>query len=154
MIQFLRTILFAIAMLVTNQSAAWEPNEVLADSALESRAREISAQLRCLVCQNQSIEDSSADLAKDLRLLVRERLTAGDSNDEIFSFLVARYGDFILLKPKLAMNTLLLWGLPLFLLIIGALIIFRSVRKQTISNQNNELSGIEKANIAQILDEQ
>jgi cytochrome c-type biogenesis protein CcmH len=154
MIQFLRTILFAIALLVTNQSVAWEPSEVLADPALESRAREISAQLRCLVCQNQSIDDSSADLAKDLRLLVRERLTAGDSDDDVFSFLVARYGNFILLKPKLAINTLLLWGLPLLLLIIGGFIIFRSVRKQTIPSQNNDLSGVEKAKIAQILDEQ
>lgn len=148
-------IMFIVAgLLIANQSFAWEPNEVLANPALETRAREISAQLRCLVCQNQSIDDSDADLAKDLRLLVRERLIAGDSNDAVFSYLVARYGNFILLKPKLAMNTLLLWGLPLLLLVIGGFTIFRSVRKRALPSQNNDLSSVEKAKIAQILDEQ
>jgi cytochrome c-type biogenesis protein CcmH len=149
-----RVIFIVAGLLIANQSFAWEPNEVLANPALETRARKISAQLRCLVCQNQSIDDSDADLAKDLRLLVRERLTAGDSDEAVFAYLVARYGNFILLKPKFAMNTLLLWGLPVLLLVMGGFIIFRSVRKRSLLSQNNDLSSVEKAKIAQIMDEQ
>ena len=89
-----------------------QPDEQLADPALEARARDISGGLRCLVCQNQSIDDSDAPLARDLRLLVRERLTAGDSDDGVRDYLVARYGDFILLKPPFEMATLLLWLTP------------------------------------------
>lgn len=90
---------------------AWavNPDEILADPVLEERAREISKGLRCLVCQNQSIDDSDADLAKDLRVLVRERLTAGNTNDQVIEFVVARYGDFVLLKPPFKMGTLALW---------------------------------------------
>jgi cytochrome c-type biogenesis protein CcmH len=95
---------------------AVEPDEVLPDATLESRARHLSAELRCLVCQNQSIDDSNAPLAKDLRLLVRERLTAGDSDDAVLDFVVARYGSFVLLKPPLGPETILLWAAPLVLL--------------------------------------
>ena len=98
---------------------AIEPGEALKDPALESRARALSSELRCLVCQNQSIDDSQAPLAKDLRLLVRERLTAGDSDTQVLDYLKARYGDFVLLKPPLKAGTLLLWGTPLIVLLAG-----------------------------------
>ena len=102
--------------LLAGPALAVEPGEALADAALESRARAISAGLRCLVCQNQSIDDSNATLAKDLRLLVRERLSAGDSDPQVRDFLVARYGDFVLLRPPVNGRTLLLWLAPLLCL--------------------------------------
>lgn len=98
---------------------AVKPDEVMTDPAKEKRAREISAGLRCVVCQNQSIDDSDAPLARDLRLLVRERLKAGDSNAQVLDFVVARYGDFVLLKPPFNMQTLFLWLAPLFVLLGG-----------------------------------
>ena len=98
---------------------AVEPDEILANQKLEARARAISAQLRCMVCQNESIDESGADLARDLRLLVRERLKAGDSDDQIRSFLVQRYGDFILLKPPFKPQTWLLWSTPFLILLLG-----------------------------------
>ena len=99
----------AMALLAACPAHAVEPDEVLQDPALEARARTISEGLRCLVCQNQSIDDSEAPLAKDLRLLVRERLKAGDSNEQIVDFIVARYGEFVLLKPRFEPHTLVLW---------------------------------------------
>ena len=102
-------------------TAATGPGEVLADPALEARARNLTKQLRCLVCQNQSIDDSDADLARDLRRLVRERLRAGDTDQEVIAFMTARYGDFVLLKPSVRPGTYLLWfGPPLVLLAAGA----------------------------------
>jgi cytochrome c-type biogenesis protein CcmH len=98
---------------------AVSPDEMLADSALEQRARDISSGLRCLVCQNQSIDDSDADLAKDLRVLVRERLVAGDSDEAVRQFLVDRYGEFVLLNPRVNNHTLLLWGAAPVLLLLG-----------------------------------
>ncbi len=113
-------LLFVLAPLVPMAAHAVQPGEVLEDPALEARARALSAHLRCLVCQNQSIDDSDAPLAKDLRLLVRERLTAGDSDTEVTNFLVARYGEFVLLKPPFGTHTLLLWLTPLLLLAAAA----------------------------------
>src|SRR3712207_3954129 len=111
-----------VASLLFGASAfAVQPGEVLKDPALEKRAREISAGLRCLVCQNQSIDDSDAQLAKDLRLLVRERLVAGDTNDQVENFLVQRYGEFVLLKPTFGAHTLLLWLTPALVLILGGI---------------------------------
>ena len=101
------------------QAIAFLPDEVLADPALELRARALSKELRCMVCQNQSIDDSDAPLARDLRLLVRERLQAGDSDKQVMDFLVARYGEFVLLKPRFNANTALLWLSPLALLLLG-----------------------------------
>jgi len=98
---------------------AVQPGEILADPALEQRARELSVELRCLVCQNQSIDDSNAPLARDLRLVVRERLVAGDTNDQVMRYVVDRYGEFILLRPPLRMGTLLLWITPLVVLGAG-----------------------------------
>jgi cytochrome c-type biogenesis protein CcmH len=115
-----------MALLAPAGARAVEPDEVLSDVALETRARHLSAELRCLVCQNQSIDDSNAPLAKDLRLLVRERLVAGDSDDAVLDFVVARYGSFVLLKPPLGPETLLLWMTPLVLLVgIGTGILLR-----------------------------
>ena len=99
---------------------AVQPDEILADAALEGRARALSKELRCMVCQNQSIDDSDAPLARDLRVLVRERLQAGDSDRQVIDFLVARYGEFVLLKPRFSLHTALLWLGPLAVLLIGA----------------------------------
>ena len=102
-----------------------QPDEMLADPVLEARARTISAELRCLVCQNQSIDDSNAPLARDLRILVRERLSAGASDSEVLSFIVDRYGEFVLLKPRFALHTLILWLVPPLALLAGALALWR-----------------------------
>ena len=130
------------------------PNEVLADPALELRARTISAELRCLVCQNQSIDNSDADLAKDLRLLVREHLKAGESDAQIYDFLVARYGEFVLLKPRFQQRTFILWLTPVFLLISGALILLFKFRKTNISNAIPELSDSEKERLAKLVSQE
>jgi cytochrome c-type biogenesis protein CcmH len=104
---------FAIAIMVGSSAAyAVQPDEIMSDPAKEARARDLSRELRCMVCQNQSIDDSEAPLARDLRLLVRERIAAGDSDAQVIDFLVARYGEFVLLKPRLEPHTLLLWLLP------------------------------------------
>jgi cytochrome c-type biogenesis protein CcmH len=115
-------------VLAVPPAAAVDPDEMLADPALEARARSISQVLRCLVCQNQSIDESNAALAKDLRLIVRERLRAGDSNATVLAFVEARYGEFVLLRPKLNAHTLLLWLAPLLLLAATAVGVFRRTR--------------------------
>ncbi len=121
-------VLFALAM--SGASLAVQPDEVLKDPTLEARARDLSRELRCMVCQNQSIDDSEAPLARDLRLLVRERLTKGDSDRQVLDFLVARYGEFVLLKPRLEWQTLLLWGLPPAVLLIGIVALFVQIRRR------------------------
>ncbi len=127
--------LFALSTplaLVTSASAV-NPDEILADPVLEARARDISAELRCLVCQNQSIDDSDAPLARDLRLLVRERLLEGDADSEVFEFIVARYGEFVLLKPYFGPHTIALWAtapVVLFLAIIAVVINLRRRRAE------------------------
>jgi cytochrome c-type biogenesis protein CcmH len=127
----MRARLFAIGALLALSAPAFavQPDEILPDAKLEQRARNISANLRCLVCQNQSIDDSDASLAKDLRLLVRERLKAGDSDPQVKEFLVARYGNFILLKPPFEWDTLLLWLSPFAILGLGAAAMFAARRK-------------------------
>ena len=125
---------FAIlaVLLAVSPAFALSPDEQLQDPALEHRARAISAHLRCLVCQNQSIDDSDAPLAKDLRTLVREQLTAGRSDAEIMDYVVARYGEYVLLKPRLSGGTMLLWGTPFaVLLIAGGAMLLRRRRAQT-----------------------
>jgi cytochrome c-type biogenesis protein CcmH len=111
-----------LALLVALAGPAWavRPDEALTDPALEARARALSAELRCMVCQNQSIDDSDAPLAHDLRLLVRERLAAGDTDSQVLDFLVARYGEFVLLKPRFSPHTAVLWIAPLAALLLGA----------------------------------
>ena len=122
------TFLYTIA--VSAASLAVQPDEVLKDPVLESRARDLSRELRCMVCQNQSIDDSEAPLARDLRLLVRERLTKGDSDGQVIDFLVARYGEFVLLKPRFEWQTLLLWGLPPAVLMVGIVALFVQIRRR------------------------
>ncbi len=112
-------LLFMLALAAPSASFAVQPDEILPDAGQELRARQISAGLRCLVCQNQSIDDSDAPLAKDLRMIVRERITAGDTDKGVLDYVVARYGNYVLLKPPLNMSTLLLWMSPLLLLIAG-----------------------------------
>jgi cytochrome c-type biogenesis protein CcmH len=109
---FLIACALAFVVLSSPNAYAVQPDEIMTDPAKEARARDLSRELRCMVCQNQSIDDSDAPLARDLRLLVRERIAAGDSNNQVIDFLVARYGEFVLLKPRLNLNTLLLWLLP------------------------------------------
>src|SRR5690606_2085150 len=99
---------------------AVNPDEVLSDPVLEKRARTISGELRCMVCQNESIDDSNAELARDLRILVRDRLKEGDSDEQVMDFIVDRYGEFVLLKPRLSARTIVLWGFPVVILLIGA----------------------------------
>jgi cytochrome c-type biogenesis protein CcmH len=131
---------------------AWEPSEVLNDPNLETRARELSAKLRCLVCQNQSIDDSSAELAKDLRVLVRERLVAGDTDDQVSEYLVSRYGEFILLKPKFGLNTIALWCAPALLLLAGGLVLLRSNKRSIQSVPEIILSAEDIIRLAKIVE--
>ena len=131
---------------------AVEPDEILPDPALEARARAISAGLRCMVCQNQSIDDSEADLAKDLRILIREKLKAGDGDDQIRAYLVQRYGDFILLKPPFEWGTLLLWLGPGLVLALGAGASAMAARRKAAEAAPAELSEAEKQRLAAILD--
>src|SRR5262249_17243619 len=120
-----------VLLLASGPSPAVQPDEILKDSVLESRARNLSRELRCMVCQNQSIDDSEAPLARDLRILVRERLTQGDSNQQVLDFLVARYGEFVLLKPRLEWHTLLLWGLPPMALVAGIIALLMMMRRSS-----------------------
>jgi len=118
------------ALFIGGAAHAVQPDEMLKDPALERRAREISAGLRCMVCQNQSIDDSNAPLARDLRLLVRERLLAGDTNQQVEDYLVQRYGEFVLLKPVFGGHTLLLWLAPALVLVLGAIGAYAALRRR------------------------
>jgi cytochrome c-type biogenesis protein CcmH len=129
----LRRLLFFIALLPVVLAApahAVKPDEMLADPALEARARTISEGLRCMVCQNQSIDESDADLARDLRILVRDRLKAGDSDRQVVDYIVSRYGEFVLLKPRFDLRNALLWATPALLLVIGGIVLVCSVRSR------------------------
>src|SRR6202158_3178691 len=129
-----KLIAVSIVLLLTAFAApsthAVQPDEIMADPAKESRARDLSRELRCMVCQNQSIDDSEAPLARDLRLLVRERIAAGDSDAQVIDFLVARYGEFVLLKPRLEPHTLLLWLLPPLARAGGGLVLWMHSRRR------------------------
>ncbi|HXQ07145.1 MAG TPA: cytochrome c-type biogenesis protein, partial [Bradyrhizobium sp.] len=119
MVWSVRIILVVLALVGATPLHAVQVDEILPDPALETRARAISHELRCMVCQNQSIDDSEAPLARDLRLLVRERLKAGDSDTQVVDFMVARYGEFVLLRPRMSWHTAILWGAPLTILVVG-----------------------------------
>lgn len=144
-------ILTCLLFLVPLMAKAVEPDEIMPDPKLEARARALSAELRCMVCQNESIDESHADLARDLRLLVRERLQAGDGDDQIRAFLVRRYGDFILLKPPFKLETWLLWGAPFLVLLTGACIILVARRRQQSIAPANLLSEAERAKLDAML---
>ncbi len=122
--------IFLSAAGLSQTAHAVEPDEILKDATLEKRARKISAELRCLVCQNQSIDDSNAPLARDLRVLVRDRLKKGDSDTQVFEYVVSRYGDFVLLKPPFGASTILLWLSPFLVLGFASFILLRSYRSR------------------------
>jgi len=135
---------------LTTEVLALEPDEILKDPALEARARSISKNLRCLVCQNQSIDDSDAALAKDLRIMVRNQIVSGKSNEQIISDLVARYGDFVLLKPPINQKTLILWFSPVLILLAGGMSIYIYFRKRKSAAAETLLSDAEKEKLAEI----
>lgn len=139
---------------------AYQPDEVLDDPALEARARELSLELRCLVCQNQSIDDSDAPLARDLRILLRERLVAGDTNAQVIDYVVARYGEFVLLRPRLAPHTFVLWLAPAVILLLGGAGVFFYLRRRrpvdvpaTETDGTESLTDDEKVRLEKILGE-
>ena len=144
-----------IGLLSPTPSLAVQPDEMLSNPVQEARARALSRELRCMVCQNESIDDSEAPLAHDLRVLVRERIKAGDSDTQIIDFLVARYGEFVLLKPRLSWHTALLWGLPPVLLLFGGALVLVSLtrRKRALSGEDVKLSNVEEKRLANILSE-
>jgi cytochrome c-type biogenesis protein CcmH len=147
-------LLLTLCMLLASGANAVQPDEVLPDPALEARARAISEGLRCLVCQNQSIDDSDAPLAKDLRLLVRERLKQGDSDQEVVDFIVARYGEFVLLKPKFSPHTLLLWLATPAVFAAALLLIWLAYRRrQSAAQAVPKLSVNEERRLKRLLDQ-
>jgi cytochrome c-type biogenesis protein CcmH len=152
--------LFAAAALAPAPAYAVQPDEVLANPTEEARARRLSAELRCLVCQNQSIDDSNAPLARDLRLLVRERITAGDSDAEAMRYIVARYGEYVLLRPPVGAHTALLWGTPLLVLFLAGYVLWRWGRTRGPagsdalpgSSASPSLTAEEEARLAKLVD--
>jgi len=142
-----------IVTLLSPAALAVTPDEMLNDPALEARARHLSQELRCMVCQNQSIDDSEAPLAHDLRVLVRDRLKAGDRDQQVLDYLVARYGEFVLLKPRFELRTLLLWGLPPLALVAGAVGLVAALRRRrTESMQPKPLSVAEQQRLATLVE--
>ncbi|WP_091770456.1 cytochrome c-type biogenesis protein [Maricaulis salignorans] len=150
----MRTLIACLALLLAPVAlAAPSPDEVYADAAMERRARALYTQLRCVVCQSQSIDESNASLAEDMRIVVRERLAAGDSDAEILAYMQARYGDYVLMLPPLQANTLALWGLPFFLLFVGGGLIIVYVRRQA-RGMDAALTPEEEAELAELMDEE
>lgn len=152
----MKRVFLLIFMLILSATSCWgavQPDEMLKDPALEARARTLSQQLRCMVCQNESIDESDAPLARDLRILVRERLQAGDGDTQVLDFLVARYGEFVLLKPRLSWRTVLLWGLPPALLLTGIALLAVAARRRRGHGQEAapNLSAAEQARLQKIL---
>jgi cytochrome c-type biogenesis protein CcmH len=139
-------------MIAAAPAFAVNPDEVLADPALEARARTLSGELRCMVCQNQSIDDSNAELAKDLRLLVRERITDGDSDEQVLNYIVSRYGEFVLLKPRFSTKTALLWGAPLLLAVAGGISLAVFARRRAGKPTGSSLTAEEQARLSELLD--
>ena len=147
----LRALVVAALLALSGTAYAVQPDEVLNDPALEARARALSAELRCMVCQNQSIDDSDASLARDLRILVRERIKAGDTDEQVLAYIVARYGEFVLLKPRFSLRNALLWGTPAVLLVIGGAVLVVSIRRRE-RPATKALSAEEKERLARVLD--
>jgi cytochrome c-type biogenesis protein CcmH len=152
------TLLATTLLTMPRAALAVQPDEVLTDPTLEGRARTLSKELRCMVCQNQSIDDSDAPLARDLRLLVRERLKDGDSDGQVIDFLVARYGEFVLLKPRLALHTALLWFGPPVLLGGGGLALLVIARRRSrrspdeqVKPEGGDLTAAEQARLTELL---
>lgn len=147
----MRALALALLLAASPASAALDPREMLPDPAQEARARDISKDLRCLVCQNQSIDDSNADLARDLRLVVRERIAAGDSNEQVRAFVIARYGEYVLLTPPFNARTAALWAGPPIVLLIGATIAFFYLRRRPAAAAPAPLSAAERARLDKLL---
>ena len=145
MVWSVRFVLVVLALFGATPLHAVQVDEILPDPALEARARVISQDLRCMVCQNQSIDDSEAPLARDLRLLVRERLKAGDSDTQVVDYLVARYGEFVLLRPRMSWHTAILWGAPLTILMIGLFGIGFSVLRRSGGAAPPEVAALSEA---------
>jgi cytochrome c-type biogenesis protein CcmH len=152
-VTFLRKVA-ALVFVFLAVAPAWavQPDEMLKDPALEARARNLSAELRCMVCQNQSIDDSDAPLARDLRLLLRERIAAGDNDAAVVDFLVARYGEFILLRPRFNEHTAILWVLPPAVLVLGALAALGLYRRRA-SRPATELDPAEARRVEELMAE-
>ena len=149
----LAAITLALAVIASSSSLAVQPEEMLKDQKLEARARELSRELRCMVCQKQSIDESEAPLARDLRLLVRERLSKGDTDQQVLNFLVARYGEFVLLKPPLESRTFILWALPPVALLTGAAGLFFALRRRrTAQLEPATLSNEEQRKLSTLVD--
>lgn len=151
----MRSLLLAVLLLVAAMSpvTAVTPDEVLKDPVLETRARDLSSGLRCMVCQNQSIDASDAELARDLRVLVRERLVAGDTDGEVIDYIVSRYGEFVLLKPRFSARTMMLWATPVIVLLGGGLLAFVTMRRRSASRSVAGLSPDEELELKQAMDE-
>ena len=157
--RILPIVALGVALIASLPALAVQPDEVLPDPVLEGRARELSHELRCMVCQNQSIDDSDAPLARDLRLLVRERLKAGDSNNQVIDFLVARYGEFVLLRPRFEWQTLILWLATPGVLAAGGIALFVMARRrksgadrpQAATAETTRLSPEQEARLTQIV---
>jgi cytochrome c-type biogenesis protein CcmH len=152
MMRFLFAMMLFLTALMTAPAYAVRPDEMLPNPGLEARAREVGQELRCLVCRNQSIDDSDADLAHDLRVLVRDRIKAGDSNDQVIAFIRARYGDFVLLRPPFETGTLLLWGGPLLIVLLGAFGIHRYYRHRRRDEPPPALTSEERRRLKSVLD--
>lgn len=150
----MRVLVLLLCLLTAFSAQAVQPDEMLSDPALEARAREISKELRCLVCQNESIDDSNADLARDLRLLVRERLVAGDTDAEAVNYIVDRYGEFVLLKPRFSAANAMLWlaGPLAFLVGLTVIIVHLGRRKPRAAAKEAPLTPEERATLEKILD--
>ncbi|HEX4556296.1 MAG TPA: cytochrome c-type biogenesis protein [Xanthobacteraceae bacterium] len=157
LLTLLRLLVVAAVVATTGPGFAVQPDEILPDPTLETRARGLSHELRCMVCQNQSIDDSDAPLARDLRLLVRERLKAGDSDTQVLDYLVARYGEFVLLKPRFELRTALLWLAPIGLLGVGAITLVVAMRRRRRTAEAKPeavapLSAGEQARLAELME--
>jgi cytochrome c-type biogenesis protein CcmH len=153
-VRYLHALMLLITLLMPSLAWAVEPNEMLSDPVLEARARALSKELRCMVCQNESIDDSGAPLAHDLRVLVRERIKSGDSDKQVLDFLVARYGEFVLLRPRLSWHTVALWGLPPAVLLVGAVVILMDLRRRRTAQAEEakaNLTPAEEARLAELL---
>jgi cytochrome c-type biogenesis protein CcmH len=148
-VRWLGAIVFVL-VLSTNLTRAVQPDEMLSNPQLEQRARAFPRALRCMVCQNQSIDDSDAPLARDLRILVRERIRAGDSDSKVLDFLVARYGEFVLLRPRFEWHTALLWLTPLVILMAGAGSLVVLARRRRPADPPASLSAEEQARVAEL----
>lgn len=146
----LASLVLLLVLLFAGAAQAVKPDEVLADQALEARARALSEGLRCMVCQNQSIDESDADLARDLRILVRQRLVAGDTDRQVMDYVVSRYGEFVLLKPRFNLRNALLWGTPIVLLLVGGTCILLAARSRR-STATSALTADEQAALDAIL---